>query len=147
MRDTYWRWGTYFKPREVLSPVGLQQYEESKNLLINPHFMDFLSSFRDWVNVRLYINGRSVHTGNTLHYRGYRSPEENDTERGSSLSRHVQGIAADMSTRPEDMSTQVLYEKALEFGFGGVGYYRSQKFVHCDTRPRIDGHQIRWITP
>lgn len=147
MPDTYWRWGTYFEPKEVLSPVGLQQYEESKNLLICPYFMDFLSSFRDWINVRLYINGASVHTGNTLYYRGYRSPQENNTQGGSSLSRHVQGIAVDMSTHPDDMATQILYEKTLEFGFGGVGYYPSLKFVHGDMRPKIDGHQHRWIIP
>jgi hypothetical protein len=147
MPDTFWRWGEYFKPIEVLSPVGMQQYEENNNLLISPHYLDFLLMFRNWLGVRLYLNGTSPHTGNILRFRGYRSPEENHNSGGSSLSRHIQGIAGDMSTREEDMSTRVLYEKALEFGFGGVGLYHSAKFVHGDIRPKIHGAPTRWIKP
>lgn len=129
-----WRWHN-FKPEEVLSPVGMVQLAQG-NLLIQPSALDLLQEFRNKVGVGLLCN----HAG--LKYRGYRSPYENRTIGGAKLSRHVQGIAFDLT--PEQGSLIALYEAACEFsGFGAAFIYPNKHFVHVDCRPRWRGVQLK----
>ncbi len=69
---------------------------------------------------------------------GYRSPQTNAALRAggggqASRSLHMQGRAIDV--RLADVRSSVLRDAALELGLGGVGFYRSQDFVHVDTGP------------
>ena len=78
-----------FSPQEVLSPQGLNQFVNRGNLLIQPHALDFLQSFRNFLAVPLLINF------NHLKHRGYRNCVENKREGGRLHSFHVQGLAFD----------------------------------------------------
>lgn len=133
-KDSEWakRWPN-FRPEEVLSPQALVIWKQSGNLLINPHAMDMLEEWRSKV-------GRILVNNDRLTLRGYRSPEENLSVGGAKFSRHVQGIAFD--TTPLDMDLHQYHRLALEFGWGGVGLYRT--FVHLDTRPILRGRIFSW---
>ena len=131
----FWRW-KHFKPSEVLSPAGLWQYER-ENLMIQPYALDKLHNFRVKVGEPLLIN----HSG--LNLRGYRSIIENNSVPGcTQFSRHVQGIAFDIS--PTKKSLEELYTEAKRFGFGGLGFYKRQNFIHIDCRPVLNDKPIEW---
>lgn len=125
------RW-PHFRPEEVLSPHGLAQWERG-NLLISEYAMDMLEDWRHKV-------GRILINNDRLRYRAYRSPRENEVVGGATFSRHVQGIAFD--TTPLDMDLHQYHRLALEFGWSGVGLYRT--FVHLDTRPTLRGRIFTW---
>lgn len=116
----------YFKPEEVLSPGGLKQLSINNNCLLQLKSLSKLDAFREFVDKPLFIN----HAG--LKYRGYRSALENMKIQGASYSRHCQGVAFDISC-PELNITE-LYLKAVDFGWGGIGYYQDKNFIHCDDR-------------
>lgn len=126
------RW-PHFRPEEVLSPHGLLSWEQNGNLLIQPQAMDMLEAWRAKVG-RIVVN----HNLNT--HRGYRSSEENMSVGGAKFSRHVQGLAFD--TTPLDMDLHRYHRLALEFGWTGVGLYRT--FVHLDVRPNLRGRIFSW---
>ena len=84
-----WKWKN-FTPEEVLSPSGMAQLSRG-NFLLQPHALDKLQKLRDYVGTPLIVNvGEHVH-------RGYRSAEENAKISGAKFSRHIQGIAFDIS--------------------------------------------------
>lgn len=130
------RW-PHFSPEEVLSPVGLQQWETFGRVYINPHAMDFLHAWREKV-------GRIIVNNDHLRLRGYRSPAENASISGSAaLSRHVQGLAFD--TTPLDMDLYKYFQLAKEFGWTGIGFYPKKHFVHLDIRPSFKQNPDTWI--
>lgn len=134
----HWRWKN-FQPREVLSPVGMREYHRG-NLLFQEFALDRFQRLRSWLGSPLYAN----HGWLTL--RGYRSPQENKKTGGAVLSRHLQGIALDLTS--EDLSSHELFRKVKEaahgMGFGGIGHYPASNFVHVDCRPIVDGQLIIW---
>jgi hypothetical protein len=130
------RWPN-FSPGEVLSPAGHALYSQKGLLVIQPHAMDFLQSFRNQIGKRFFINGG--HTGSL--YRGYRDCWENKRAGGVDHSYHLQGLAFDVSI--EDTSPERVFELAKEFGWKGIGLYET--FVHMDLRPRLDGDVVTWM--
>jgi len=72
---------------------------------------------------------------------GCRCPAHNKAVGGSEKSKHMQGRAADI--RCPDVMWETLKEKVdtLMEGWGGVGYYQNQGFIHVDTRT---GPPARW---
>jgi uncharacterized protein YcbK (DUF882 family) len=134
-----WKW-KYFQPKEVLSPVGLYQYERG-NLMVQAFALDAFDQLREEVGSRLVANGAG------LKFRGYRSPVENKSIGGAELSRHCQGIALDVT--PLDIQLYDFYQHVLslanELGLGGIGYYPSKGFVHIDCRPLMTDGPITWI--
>jgi len=129
-----WKWPD-FKPDELLSPDGLSQFEKG-NLLLQPFALDALQAFRSELGVCVLVNFGS------LTKRGYRSPRENKKIDGAEYSRHVQGIAFDITC--PDITTDELFHKAIQAGFGGVGLYRDDLFVHIDVRAK-GVEPITWI--
>lgn len=129
-----WNWPD-FAPHEVLSPDGLAQFKKG-NLMVQPFALDALQSFRSRIAVPVLVNFSS------LQRRGYRSPKENMQIKGAEFSRHVQGIAFDI-TAP-DMTPEELFHAAIQHGFGGVGLYKAQNFVHVDVRAK-GTEPITWI--
>jgi uncharacterized protein YcbK (DUF882 family) len=81
-----------------------------------------------------------------LKYRGYRSPKENyEIVKGEKFSFHMQGLAADISLKvmsPE--ITKALFDKAVQFGWHGIGCYPSKSFIHVDLRPRLSERVVTW---
>lgn len=133
-----WRW-RYFTPEEVLSPDGLEQYDRG-NLLFQEFALDSFDDFRRFLKKPLFANHRR------LTKRGYRSTEENEKVGGARFSRHLQGIALDLtcSRLKSHELFKIAYENALELGFGGLGHYPASNFVHIDCRPIIFDRPITW---
>lgn len=125
------RWPN-FSPGEVLSPYGLKRWEGKGILLIQPHALDFLQNFRNFIGKPLLVNHRG------LSFRGYRSCFENMRAGGVEGSFHLQGLAFDVSV--DGVDPKDLYEEAVRFGWMGVGLYPS--FVHMDLGGRKE--QTLW---
>ena len=89
-----------------------------------------LDDFRDTVQVPILVNHSH------LSLRGYRSPKENATIKGyTEFSRHVQGIAADITI--PSMTVSATADVARQFGFTFVLPYPKQHFVHVDMRSKL----------
>lgn len=141
--EAYWskRWPN-FKPEEVLSPDGLAQLAKG-NMMFSPDVLDLAQAFRVYINMALFCN----HAG--LSNRGYRSPEENARIKGSGkFSRHVQGIALDLSCY--GMALDKLFNAAKSFqwrgrGWTAIGIYTRKNFIHVDERMIFEGEKRIWI--
>jgi hypothetical protein len=117
----------YFTPEELLSPDGLAQFSRG-NLMLQLEAMIKLDNFRGYLGIPLICN-----TGN-LRLRGYRSCAENSRIPNSAIfSRHVQGIAFDISTH--HITYTELYDAAVKFGWSFVKKYPT--WVHVDNRSRV----------
>ncbi|GAB1258505.1 YcbK family protein [Aurantivibrio plasticivorans] len=73
---------------------------------------------------------------------GYRSPETNEKlrQQGRGVAKkslHMQGRAIDL--RIPGRSLSKVYQSALSFHHGGIGYYGKSQFIHLDT-----GRNRRW---
>lgn len=63
---------------------------------------------------------------------GYRCPKHNQAVGGVAKSQHVLGTAADVLAA--GIGVEALAVAAERVGFGGVGKYERQGFVHVDVR-------------
>lgn len=138
--DWSYRWPN-FEPKEVLSPDGLAQFKNG-NLLIQEFAMDFLQEFRWYLDHPLVCN-----SGNNIR-RGYRSPRENMKVGGAEFSRHMQGIAFDLTCPSLSFSDFVC--KTAQFRhkgrpWGYIKTYEKMNFIHCDVRPIIKGAPLLCI--
>ncbi len=126
-----WQWPLkYFKTEEVLSPAGLYILETFGTLMMQSFFLVCLDMFRGKIGRPIYVN-----FGN-LKLRGYRSPEENQTiDNYTQYSRHVQGIASDITIK--GLSVPEMAEAAEKFGFTYVKPYPDNNFVHVDMRTTV----------
>jgi hypothetical protein len=115
----------YFSPRELLSPEGLLQYEKG-NCLISKELFDALNFFRECLNSPLFINHSN------LFLRGYRSIEENKTAKGANFSRHLMGMAVDVSSYSIKFEDLVIKVKESPL-FTGIGIYPTKNFIHLDV--------------
>lgn len=104
------RWPN-FSPREIAC-------RGTGRLKVNERALDCLQNLRDRLGVPMTINS------------AYRSPEHNRKVGGVQNSKHLEGIAFDVSTR--DLDRKALVNHAIDLGFRGFGYYKS--FIHIDTR-------------
>lgn len=69
---------------------------------------------------------------------GYRCYANNAKVGGALNSQHLYGKAADVYS--DGVSLDQIASLADSFGASGIGIYRSQGFVHIDTR----GYEARW---
>jgi len=122
----YWADGDYL-PQSLARVEGfLRDFRTGEQHSIDPKLLDQLYDLR-------------LATGALSPFQvisGYRSPRTNAALRaaGGAQARHslhMQGRAIDI--RLADVSSSVLQGAALELARGGVGYYRSEDFVHVDT--------------
>jgi uncharacterized protein YcbK (DUF882 family) len=70
---------------------------------------------------------------------GYRCPAHNSEVGGVSNSYHTKDMAADIYV--DGMTVDQLADRAIFVGFGGVGRYYDQDFVHVDIGPTADWSQ------
>ena len=96
-------------------------------LLVNEQALDCLQELRERLGKPMIINS------------AYRSPAHNRAIGGAKKSKHMEGIAFDVSTHNLDRSE--LVAAAQDIGFRGIGFYRS--FIHIDTRPNA----VTWGAP
>lgn len=117
----------FFTPEELLSPTGLKQFDNG-NLLIQPDFFYRIAKWRKEEGVPFTINN------GYLMYRGYRSPVENGLIGGATFSRHMQGIACDLTIK--GYSVAQMAEAATARGFYVIPYH-DKEFIHVDDRPKL----------
>jgi uncharacterized protein YcbK (DUF882 family) len=100
----------------------------SDAVLVHPALIVMLEAIRE------AAGGKPVHLTS-----GYRTPEHNRWVGGSTHSRHVMGMAADITVR--GLSVAQTYEVAEGLEPGGLGRYIS--FTHVD----VQGRNRRWNGP
>ena len=111
-----WRWPN-FKPEEM-------DCKGTGRLALDPDAMDRLQALREDIGKPFFVVS------------AYRSPEHNRTVGGVRRSRHMEGIAFDISM--SNHSQEDFVRAAERHGFNGIGRYRT--FTHIDTRP----NRARW---
>lgn len=116
-----WRWPS-FSPQELAC-------RGTGRLLVDEGAMDKLQALRNRLGKPLIINS------------GYRSPEHNRAVGGAKGSKHMEGIAFDVSMSNHTPATFIEAAKAV--GFRAIGTYPRQNFVHVDARP----NEARWGKP
>lgn len=119
--DRLWRW-RFFRPAEIAC-------RGSGMVLLTEQAMDaldHLERLRERMGHPLIVNS------------GYRSPAHNRRVGGAARSRHLDGVAFDISMANVDPHRFESEARAL--GFNGIGLYPPQKptgarnFIHIDTR-------------
>lgn len=113
-----------FTPKEIAC-------KGTGRLLVNERAMDMLQALRTALGRPMTINS------------AYRSPEHNAAVGGAKASRHLEGIAFDVSMRNQDPLT---FERAaIRAGFMGFGYYPGSQFIHIDARTSPARWGTRWF--
>ena len=111
-------------PNFSLREIGQKARDlDDRLILIQPRALDALQDVRGRLGVPMVINS------------GYRSPRYNERIGGATRSKHVQGIAFDVSmTNQPDVKR--FYRLALAAGFRGFGFYPpgEGEFMHIDLR-------------
>nr|WP_039735013.1 D-Ala-D-Ala carboxypeptidase family metallohydrolase [Desulfotomaculum nigrificans] len=95
-------------------------------LLIHPYLINKLEAFRQLAGKPVLVNS------------GYRCPAHNRAVGGETNSYHLKGMAADIQV--PGVAVAELSRLAEQAGFGGIGVYQSQGFVHVDVRD----YSARW---
>lgn len=96
---------------------------------ISDELIDGLQQLRDLIAAPIHINS------------GYRCESHNARVGGSKNSKHVLGIAADITC--SGINWNLLYhyaENIAIFRNGGIGVYPESNFIHLDTRKE----HVRW---
>jgi uncharacterized protein YcbK (DUF882 family) len=122
----YFRDGAYVAEAFAALARVLRDFRSGDSHAIDPKLMDYLVEVADSAGVPPEFSVIS----------GYRSPETNGRlpERSQGVAKnslHMQGRAIDVRLRRIDSSD--LAARALDLARGGVGYYRTEDFVHLDT--------------
>lgn len=122
-----WCW-PHFEPKEVLSPTAMHQLTKRGILLLQPEALDLLEALRNRIQAPIIVNyGENK-------CRGYRSALENNVVGGALFSRHVQGIAFDITCKgipPDSMATH-----AKRVGWRYALPYPDENFCHIDLGVR-----------
>jgi hypothetical protein len=113
--ESTWRWPN-FSPAEIAC-------RGTGKLLINEAALDRLQALRDRLGKPLIVRS------------AYRSPEHNKAVGGAKGSKHLEGVAFDISMANHDPHD--FEEAAREAGFLGFGFYpdRRHDFIHVDLGP------------
>lgn len=124
----YWRNGRYLPDALRAIDHHLRDFRTGDVLPIDHRLLDLLHA----VNLRLGNHAP------LLVISGYRSPATNAmlAARSPNVSRtslHMRGMAIDV--RLTDVPLETLRDTGVALGWGGVGFYPTDKFVHFDTGP------------
>lgn len=112
-----------FTPKELAS-------NGDGSLVVEKHALIALQKLRDAYGKPLTINS------------AYRDPAYNRAVGGSKNSKHVLGVAFDISVTDQVMAGE-LQELAQKVGFTAIGRYNT--FIHVDARPpKEDGKLYYW---
>jgi uncharacterized protein YcbK (DUF882 family) len=125
---TYWREGRYLPDSLRAIDLHLRDFRTGDVMPIDRQLLDLLH----------LVNSRLENRASLLVISGYRSPATNAmlaarSPNVSKTSLHMRGMAIDV--RLPGRPLELLRDTAIELGWGGVGYYPGDKFVHVDTGP------------
>lgn len=109
----FWRWPD-FSPEEIAC-------RGTGKLLVDEAAMDALQALRNHLGRPMIVNS------------AYRSPEHNTSVRGAPRSKHLEGVAFDISMANHHPDDFVAAARAC--GFRGIGFYPRQNFIHVDLGP------------
>ena len=123
-----WDWPD-FTPEEIASRTVVNGAHAKGRgpkgpLLLNFDALDKLQELRSFIGKPFHVNS------------AYRSPEYNRFVGGASRSKHMEGIAFDISMHNHNRTEFV--HLARQFGFNGIGHYNT--FTHIDSRQ----NQAEW---
>lgn len=96
----------------------MSEFSCDDQVMLDMKLVEELQKLRDFIGKPLTVTS------------GYRPLERNKTIGGSSKSKHMEGIAADIYV--EGMSVEELYFIVKHFNFNGIGIYNYH--VHVDVR-------------
>lgn len=105
----------HFRAREF-------QTGNSNIVIVSITLLNVLDKLRDKIGEPIYINS------------GYRTPEHNKAVRGSTLSYHMYGMAADI--RADGHTPKQLYTILDEMLEGWGGLEEHETFLHVDVRTK-----------
>ena len=108
-----WRW-PHFSPKEMAC-------RGTGRVLVSCYAMDRLEALRKALGNKPFIINSA-----------YRSPEHNRAGGGAKASKHMEGLAFDVSMSNHEPHR--FLEEAKLGGFRGIGTYPRQNFIHIDTR-------------
>lgn len=108
-----WRWPD-FSPAEIAC-------RGTGKLIVNEEALDKLQELRVMLGKPMIVNS------------AYRSPEHNRRVGGAPASKHLEGMAFDISMANHDPVAFIAM--ARRAGFKGIGTYPRSNFVHIDTGP------------
>lgn len=108
-----WRWPD-FSPAEIAC-------RGTGKLIVNEEALDKLQELRVMLGKPMIVNS------------AYRSPEHNRRVGGAPASKHLEGMAFDISMANHDPVAFIAM--ARKAGFKGIGTYPRSDFVHIDTGP------------
>ncbi|MCC5987294.1 MAG: DUF882 domain-containing protein [Pararhodobacter sp.] len=108
----FWHWKN-FSPAEIAC-------RGTGQLKLNPAAMDRLQALRDRLGKPMILRS------------AYRTPEHNRSVGGAPRSKHMEGIAFDVSMANHDRQAFIAAAEAV--GFGGIGTYPRSNFIHVDAR-------------
>lgn len=126
----------YFQPSEVLSIDGMHQLSLG-NQMISNFTLAKLDDIRELLGSSILINIGQFRN------RGYRSVNENIKAGGGVFSRHPQGIAFDCTPPKSDIYELAVI--AIGQGWGGIGLYPKNNFVHIDLRSNVNDRLTVWV--
>jgi uncharacterized protein YcbK (DUF882 family) len=129
----------------VESSVDVLGNITNKNIQITEHFNSKEFVPKSWKSPKFVINRKLVEMLEMLRVdvgrpvvvtSGYRSPEHQKAIGGIANSQHLLGRAADVSIK--GYTVDQIANVGLMLGFGGIGRYHKDNFVHLDIGPRRD---------
>lgn len=107
-----WRWKNFSPAEMACKGTGRLKLDEDA--------MDKLQALRDLMGVPFSVTS------------AYRSPEHNKKVGGAPKSKHMEGIAFDISMK--NMYPSQFIAAAKKVGFTSFGTYPKSNFIHIDTR-------------
>lgn len=116
-----WRWPSFAPAEMACKGTG--------RLMVVDDAMDALQALRDDIGAPFIVHS------------AYRSPSHNRAVGGAKASKHMEGIAFDISMGNHDPVS--FMETAERHGFKGIGTYPKSNFVHIDFRIT----RARWGKP
>jgi uncharacterized protein YcbK (DUF882 family) len=101
---------------------------------VGPYAENYSKLVAKLEKLRAAIGNKPIHI-----LSAYRCPTHNAEVGGASNSYHMQDMACDIYV--DGMSVDQLANAAVKVGFGGIGRYYDQDFVHVDVGPVADWQQ------
>jgi len=107
---------------QISKNFNLREFEspDTGEVKISSELVEKLQKLRDRINVPIYVNS------------GYRTHERNRSVNGHPNSRHMEGLAVDVSVL--NFSFDRFFHYCLQAGFEKVLIYEEKRFLHLQIK-------------